>query len=498
MRVIWLGRRVLGCVVVAAACAVAAGDLMAQSAGGAASKTVGTAAAPVDAVMMSDIHFDPFRDPAKAQRLVDAPEGEWNKILGDVDSPDQKQAYANLQTTCHETSDDSSYALLQSSLAQMKLEAPEAKFATVSGDLIVHSLPCRFKQLVPGKTESDYKAFVEKTDRYVIDQVRLSLGGMPVYVALGNIDTECEADYSIETGDPFLGATKDAALGWLPAGAEKNAALASYAETGSYSVMMAKPMQRTRLIVLDDLFQSRRYKGCSGQSNQAAIDGQLGWLEKELAGAKRRGERVWVMGHIPPGIDSYATITQQKNVCKGDQPVTFLSSERLADVMAKYADVIKLGVFGHSHMDEMRLFGGEPESEGAKGKVAIKMVSSITPLASGVPSFTVAKVDTETAQMVDYTVYSGSNASGVNEVWKKRYSYGSTYHQTVFSAAALNELMERFEADPEVQDSASGAYLRNVIAGEKGLLLRGFWPEYSCVLEHNTVKGFAACTCPAK
>ncbi len=497
MRVIRLGRRVLRCGVLAAACAVAVGDLMAQAAGGAAKKVAANAAAPVDAVMMSDIHFDPFRDPAKAQRLVDAPEGEWNEILGEMDSLDQRQAYANLRTTCHETSDDSSYALLQSSLTQMKLEAPEARFATVSGDLLVHSLPCRFKQLAPGKTESDYKAFVEKTERYVIDQVRLGLGGMPVYAALGNVDTECEADYSLEPGDPLLAATKDAVLGWLPAGAEKNAALASYAEMGSYSVMMAKPMQRTRLIVLDDLFQSRRYRDCSGKVNQAAVDAQLAWLEKELAGAKRRGERVWVLGHIPPGIDSYATITQQKNVCKGDQPVTFLSSERLADVMAKYADVIKLGIFGHSHMDEMRLFGGEQESEGAKGKVAIKMVSSITPLASGVPSFTVAKVNTQTAQMVDYTVYSGSNASGVNEVWKKRYSFGATYHQTAYTPEALNSLMEGFEADPEVQDSASGAYLRNVIAGEKALLLLGLWPEYSCVLEHNTVKGFAACTCPA-
>jgi sphingomyelin phosphodiesterase acid-like 3 len=176
----------------------------------------------------------------------------------------------------------------------------------------------------------------------------------------------------------------------------------------------------------------------------------------------------------------------------------FLSSERLADVMAKYADIIKLGLFAHTHMDEMRLFGGEQESEGPKGKVAIKMVSSITPLASGVPEFTVAKVNPEGAQMVDYTVYSASNSTGVNATWKKKYSFGETYQLAAYTPETLNGLIEKFEADPEVQGSASGAYLRLVIAGEKGLLLKSFWPEYSCVLEHNTVKGFEACTCPAK
>src|SRR5260370_59505 len=70
-------------------------------------------------------------------------------------------------------------------------------------------------------------------------------------------------------------------------------------------------------------------------------------------------EGVWMRGYSRGGVDPYSTFSKLKNVCAGDAPVMFLSSEGLADVMGQYADVIELGVFGHTHMDEMRLFGRE-------------------------------------------------------------------------------------------------------------------------------------------
>jgi sphingomyelin phosphodiesterase acid-like 3 len=483
------GRRLLAAVVAVAAWVAACGGLTAQTA-------VRAVAGTTEAVMMSDIHFDPFRDPAKAASLADAPVGEWNKILAEVDSPNQKEEFARVQTACHETAEDTPYALFQSSLKAMKEEAPRAMFATLSGDLLVHSLQCRYKLLLPDKTDSDYRAFTEKTANYVIGQVKLAFEGKPVYVALGNNDAWCK-DYAIDPGSSFLTNTQDVVMSGLPlTGADRAAALASYADRGDYTLMMAVPMQKTRLIVLNNLYQSRRYTDCAGKPNPAPADAQNAWLEKELAGAKQRGERVWVLGHIPPGLDTYSTISQQKNVCKGDTPVMFLGTERLMDVMAKYADVIRLVIFGHTHMDEMRLFGGEDDTEGAKGKVAIKIVPSITPIASKVPSFMVAEVNPATAQMEDYTVYAASNATGVDTTWKKTYSFGATYQRTAFSPQALSDLMENFEADPEAQGSASGAYLRRVVAGEHGLLLRGLWPEYSCAMQHHTAKGFAACFCP--
>jgi sphingomyelin phosphodiesterase acid-like 3 len=470
----------------------------AKKAGVNAASAAAAAVSPVTALMVSDIHFDPFHDPAKAQRLVQAQEGEWNAILGEPDSAGQGEAFAKLQKTCGARGVDTPYGLLRSSLAAMNREAPEAQFALLSGDLVVHGFDCRFKALLPGKTDADYAAFTEKTVRYVMGQMRLGLGGkqgtaMPVYAALGNNDSGC-GDYRMDSGDGFLAATEGAMVDGLPSPAEKKAALGSYAKEGDYSVTMQGAMQGTRLIVLDDLLQSRRYTGCAGKPNPAAVDAQIAWLTQELAGARRRGERVWVMGHIPAGLDAYSTFSKFKDVCKGDEPVMFLSSERMADVMGQYSDVVKLGIFGHTHMDEIRLFG--KDGGGAKGKVAIRMISSISPVDGNNPSFTVAKVDPATSRLLDYTVIAASGR-GPDAAWAKEYGFGETFHQGAFTAETIGKVMEQFAADPDARNDMSRAYLQHYFVGDQSLLLKSLWPQYVCTMGNHTVKGFAACTCPA-
>ncbi|WP_213803889.1 metallophosphoesterase [Granulicella sp. dw_53] len=450
----------------------------------------------ITALMVSDIHFDPLHDPGKAQRLFDAQEGEWNAILASAPSPDQTAAFAKLQKACGAKRSDSPYALLQSSLEAMKKSAPDAKFALMSGDLVVHNFDCRFKTIFPEKTAQDYATFVEKTERYVVGQLRLSLAGLPVYVTLGNNDSGCK-DYAMDREDAFLKTTQAAMVDGLAGSAkEKTAAAASYSDLGDMSLMMKAPMQRTRLIVLNDIFQSKSHQGCDGKPQPAAADAQIAWLTKELAEARREKQRVWVMGHIPAGVDPYTTFSKFKDICGGEAPAMFLSSERLADVMGQYADVIRLGIFGHSHMDEIRLFGAE--EAGAKGgKVAIKMVSSISPVDGNNPSFTVAKVSPEDARLLDFEVIAASNQTGVSTTWSKEYAYGETFHQPDFSAETLKSLLADFTADPDARTDMSRAYLTHYFVGDQTLLLKSLWPQYVCALDNHTAKGFAACVCPA-
>lgn len=471
-------------------CVASVGSLKAQM----ATRPGAAGAAGISALMVSDVHFDPFHDPGKVRELVDAPMGEWNAILAGTPSGDQAEVFQRLQKTCGARGVDTPYELLQSSLKAMKVAAPEAKFALVSGDLVVHGFGCRYKTLLPGRTNADYAAFAEKTMRYVVGQMRLSLEGMPVYVALGNNDSGC-GDYEMDRGDEFLGATKELVVDGLATPVEKQLALASYAASGDYSVMMRGAMKQTRLIVLDDVFQSRGYTDCGGRKSEAAAEAQIEWLRRELMKARREKEKVWVMGHIPPGVDPYSTFSKFKKVCAGDAPVMFLGSEKLSDLLGEYADVVRLGVFGHTHMDEMRLFGRD--GEGAAGKVAIKVVSSISPVNGNDPSFTVARVDPATARLVDYEVIAASNKTGVDTVWSKEYSFGETYHQAEFSPAALVSVIGGFGADPDARSDMSRAYLMNYFVGDRSLLLKSLWPEYVCAQGNHTAKGFAGCMCPA-
>jgi hypothetical protein len=74
----------------------------------------------IPALLLSDIHFEPFWDPAKAPQLAAAPASEWKAILAAAPSPDQQQRFAALQQSCHARGADTSFALFDSSLKAMR------------------------------------------------------------------------------------------------------------------------------------------------------------------------------------------------------------------------------------------------------------------------------------------------------------------------------------------------------------------------------------------
>src|SRR5260370_32530824 len=114
------------------------------------------------------------------------------------------------------------------------------------------------------------------------------------------------------------------------------------------------------------------------------------------------------------------------------------------------------------------------------------MVAAISPVHGNDPSFTVARVDPAAARLVDYTVIVASNKTGIDAVWKKEYAYGETYHEAVFSAAALDKLIAAFGADPDARSDLSLAYLSNYITGDKSLLMKSLWPQYVSAHENQT------------
>jgi sphingomyelin phosphodiesterase acid-like 3 len=449
----------------------------------------------IPALLVSDIHFDPFNDPAKVHELVSAPVTQWTSILSAPPSSDREKAFAALQRSCHARGVDTPFALFSSSLQAMHSRQPDAKFMTVSGDLIAHDFSCRYTAVEPRSTPGEYEAFVLKTLDFVIAELRASFPGMPVYVALGNNDTGC-GDYQLDAGGDFLAQAGRIVAEGLPA-SQRQQVIKEFGEGGYFSVAMTAPMHDTRLIVLNDVFQSPKYSTCGGKPDTSAANAEMIWLQKQLADARRLGQKAWVMGHIPPGIDPYSTVLKLRNVCGGQPPVEFLSTDEMADLLIEYADVVRLGIFAHTHMDEIRLLrpgSGEPLPADERS-VAIKMVPSISPVDGNTPSFTLARVNPSTAILQDYAVIAASNHTGIAATWTPEYDYGQTYHEPEFSASTLRELVQEFTADPSSKTQVSAAYIRNFFVGNRSLELSPFWPEYVCVLGNYTAKEFARCVC---
>ncbi len=182
----------------------------------------------VTALMLSDIHFDPFHDPAKARRLADAPVSAWEEILSAPLSAGQAAAFAALQRRCGARGADTPFELLRSSLDAARREASDAKFIVVSGDLIAHGFGCRYEAVIPGRSQTEYATFAAKTIEYVAGELRKTFPDVPVYLALGNNDSGC-GDYRFDGGDDFLAAVARSVWSGLPRSADGKTALADFA-----------------------------------------------------------------------------------------------------------------------------------------------------------------------------------------------------------------------------------------------------------------------------
>lgn len=449
----------------------------------------------VPALLVSDIHFDPLHDPAKEQRLLSSPVSQWASILSGPDAPNAAAQYAALQKACGAKGVDTPWPLLRSSLDAMHATTPHPAFITLSGDLVAHEFPCRVASGGGAHNPTAYAGFVVKTIAFVVDQLRAEFPGVPVYVSLGNNDSGC-ADYQMDPGSRFLQQVAASVADGVPP-AERQAVLDEFPAGGYYSARLPMPLSAARIIVLNDLFLSPKYRTCSGAPDPAAWTAELTWLQQRLAQAQARGEKVWVMGHIPPGVDPYSTVRQFRNVCGGEKPDMFLKPDHLDDLLMQYADVIKLALFAHTHMDEMRLLApesGDPRTI-ARHSIAVKLVPSITPVHGNNPSFTVAKVDPATAALLDYDVIEASNQTGMHTTWSEEYDFDRTYHETAYSPAALTQLIAGFHADPKAQTAASQAYIRHYFKSDLAPVLTPFWPQYACSLRNTTAQSYAACVC---
>ncbi|KAH7055483.1 hypothetical protein BKA57DRAFT_501982 [Linnemannia elongata] len=137
---------------------------------------------------------------------------------------------------------------------------------------------------------------------------------------------------------------------------------------------------------------------------------EMQWLIQQLQAAEDIGERVWVIGHVPPSqvdcINNWSSLYRQ--------------------VVARYSPhVITEQFFGHSHYDEFSL------TYGLGGKSAQNAVStswigpSVTPYTDLNSAFRVYKVDTK----------SWNDATDSSPNWHLEYSARQTYSTYVPIAA---------------------------------------------------------------
>ncbi len=441
------------------------------------------------ALMVSDTHFNPFHDPAKVKQLEATPASGWETIFASSDSPTQGQDFEELRTACKLRGIDTPYSLFASAISAIHRDAAGASFITISGDLLAHRFDCMFAKTLPGATPEQYTVFTAKTIEYEVLQLRHAIPGAAFYLALGNNDSAC-GDYRLDTGMEWfkiLAHVAEARVGRMWG----KSATQSFEQGGYYSVEMALPMKKTRMIIVDDTFLDGGYKSCKGERNPEPGEKQMAWLQTQLDDARAHHERVWVMGHIPPGVSPYATFQQQKktmNLCMAEgKPASFMPTDLLGDTILRNADVVKLGIFGHTHVDELKLLTGE------RGDVPVKNVPSLTSIGGNYPSFTIAKLDPLTAELVDFTVISSPDPEGSH--WTKEYTFSERSGGIGFTPVTLKKVIAELAADSSGTTKLSQDYILNWSVGAQRQQLQPIWPGYVCGMNHSHAEDYKSCVC---
>ena len=148
---------------------------------------------------VSDIHFDPFVPSIGAKALLTTPVAGWAAYFDRAADPAPSR-YGS----------DTNHALYESSLAAIAAAVTTADFAIVTGDLLSHRFPDNTESVLglpQGSAASN--AFAVRTTLYVLQRLKETLPGKPVFVALGNNDSSC-GDYRIDPGGSYLAATREA------------------------------------------------------------------------------------------------------------------------------------------------------------------------------------------------------------------------------------------------------------------------------------------------
>lgn len=447
-------------------------------------------------VMLSDLHFDPYNDPAKLDALRSTDVSQWAAILDRPNSPTQQQSFTTLQKACNARGVDSSWSVVKSSLKQAKTAQPTPVFVTVSGDLLAHNFDCRLRTLAPAANAEDLAAFATRSIQFIALTLRETFPGVPIYMALGNNDSGC-ADYEETVGSNFLRAASEVLVTNVLNQRSHPPVLPAADNLGDYSASLPHAIKRGRIIVLQDIFASPSYKDCAGQPDSIKASAQIAWLREQLATARHQRKHVWVMAHIPPGVDEYASfhkyLSSPAQLCTIPALTMMLGSDQLAATLTEFSDVVQLALFAHTHMDEMKVL-----NDGNAHIVPVKIVPSISPVNGNFPAFTVGRINPLTATLTDYTVFTASDANAT--AWNESYSYASTYKEPDFSAKSVAELTAHFVADRTGSDDASRAYQKWFLSGDTGPYaagVRALWPTYSCGASQTREAPFRNCMCPA-
>jgi sphingomyelin phosphodiesterase acid-like 3 len=413
---------------------------------------------------VSDLHFNPFADPAVVTKLEAADVSAWGAILE-----------ASTATTFSTYGSDSNDPLFRSAVGEMKKQLPAPAFVLISGDFLAHGFEKSYQQYATDKSQAAYTALVAKTNAYIAAVFRTAFPGVRIYPALGNNDSAC-GDYAVAPNGPFLANFRDV---WSPAVGSRS--FDRRFATGGYYHADVPALHGVRIIALDTNFFSTEYQNRCGTAGPDPGLQELEWLEAELALARDQGKRVWLLFHIPPGMDVYDSVTYGGS-CPAVKAQTFWKDEYLQKylrITAAHRRTIAGSFAGHTHQDEFRIASGR----------YVHITPSVSPIFGNNPAFEIVDVE-RNGDIAGYTAWHLPN---VTLPWVREYSFDTAYGKTKYDTRTLTQLAAAIGSTPTIREQYFGYSSSGAPKTTAGALAS--WRAYWCGLTSMAGSTFTTCYC---
>lgn len=423
-------------------------------------------------LVFSDVHFQPYINPLLPNNSLNPATVAANIALAaQLDAADVSQWPAIFQgsvnalnNTASAPGTDTNYVLLTLALASIKQNLGMSPAILFTGDFLGHALDQLYPVYSVNKTATEAAAFVDKTLNFVLQQIRVAVGSIPVYFALGNCDSY--TGYGPDSGFLASNAQQLFALALNGAGNRQDI-IGSLTNGGYYSVEPAET--KLMIVALNTIALSPLVT-----ANPTVIADQFTWFDATLAQASATGKKVWLLMHAPPGADEGTTgqpANDNGQIATATMMWTDANLTTFMGIIEKYPGVIAMSLAGHTHMDEFRLM--------SPGN-ALAVTAGISPCFGNNPAYKIFTVDSVSLAPTDYSSVNCNLASTPSQfndyyTFSKAYnlegplatSYAEMYPAMLASNAAKLQYQSAFTSGSPVSDMANPISSMN-------------WPVYWC------------------
>ncbi|MET0648970.1 MAG: metallophosphoesterase [Pyrinomonadaceae bacterium] len=428
---------------------------------------------------LSDIHFNPFYDAALVGRLNRSEYQRWRAIF----SSSGVRGYGSYSA-------DTNYNLMNSALEYARQVSPRPDFVIISGDFLSHNFQQTYVSLTGNHEPAALESFIDKTIAFITLMIEERFPNTPVYPALGNNDSYC-GDYNLAPGGRFLARTAQTWKGLIKERSNVGSFLKTFPASGSY-VVSPPGGKGHRLIVLNTVFLSRDYANKCGDPKANPAQDELSWFGDQLRKASASKERVWLLAHIPPGVDVFSSI-ENNPADPFEAPLMYYGgtyNQQYLNLMNQYASTISHTFAGHTHMDSFQLVNQAIDKRAAS---AVTITPAISPIYGNNPGFKVFTYDRQSSALIDYTTYYlnlGAGARG--ERWGKEYAFGATYGQPSLDPVSLQAVYLLMPIDYHGSLTSYGRFY-NVSDTAQPVLNKTNWSAYWCGIGYLTPGQFTWC-----